>query len=70
VLTRLTDHGFTHHATPGYLAGDLDAVMPGPHLVSSLLKRWTAGTLHPDFDQLVRFLPAVEPVEDGSDIGG
>jgi hypothetical protein len=24
----------------------------------------------PDFDQLVRFLPAVEPVEDGSDIGG
>jgi hypothetical protein len=20
--------------------------MPGPHLVSSLLKRWTAGTLH------------------------
>ena len=46
VLTRLTDHGFTHHATPGYLAGDLDAVMPGPHLVSSLLKRWTAGTLH------------------------
>ena len=25
---------------------DLDAVMPGPHLVSSLLKRWTAGTLH------------------------
>jgi hypothetical protein len=28
---------------PGFL---LDAVMPGPHLVSSLLKRWTAGTLH------------------------
>nr|WP_281283470.1 transposase [Modestobacter excelsi] len=26
--------------------GGLDAVMPGPHLVSSLLKRWTAGTLH------------------------
>lgn len=26
--------------------------------------------LRPDFDQLVRFLPAVEPVEDGSDIGG
>ena len=25
---------------------DPDAVMPGPHLVSSLLKRWTAGTLH------------------------
>ena len=46
VFTRLTDHGFTHHPTPGYLASDLDAVMPGPHLVSSLLKRWTAGTLH------------------------
>ena len=46
VLTRLTNHGFTHHATRGYLADDLDAVMPGPHLVSSLLKRWTAGTLH------------------------
>ncbi len=46
VLTRLSDHGFTHHPTPGYLATDLDAVMPGPHLVSSLLKRWTAGTLH------------------------
>ena len=31
---------------PGYKADDLDTVMPGPHLVSSLLKRWTAGTLH------------------------
>jgi predicted RNA-binding Zn-ribbon protein involved in translation (DUF1610 family)/transposase-like protein len=46
LFTRLTDHGFLHHPTPGYLAVDLDAVMPGPHLVSSLLKRWTAGTLH------------------------
>jgi hypothetical protein len=46
VLTRLSDHGFTHQPTPGYLTSDLDAVMPGPHLVSSLLKRWTAGTLH------------------------
>ena len=46
VLTRLSDHGFTHRPTAGYLASDLDAVMPGPHLVSSLLKRWTAGTLH------------------------
>ena len=45
VLTRLSDHGFTHRRT-GYLATDLDAVVPGPHLVSSLLKRWTAGTLH------------------------
>ena len=46
MFTRLADHGFTHHPTPGYLASELDAVMPGPHLVSSLLKRWTAGTLH------------------------
>jgi hypothetical protein len=28
VLTRLTDHGFTHHRTPGYLATDLDASCP------------------------------------------
>ena len=35
-----------HHATLGYLAIDLDAVMPGPHLVSPLLKRWAADTLH------------------------
>ena len=46
VFTRLTEHGYLHHPTPGYLAVDLDAVMPGPHLVASLLKRWTAGTLH------------------------
>ena len=46
MFNRLSDHGFTHHPTPGYLASDPDAVMPGPHLVSSLLKRWTAGTLH------------------------
>jgi transposase-like protein len=43
---QVTEHGFTHHATAGYLADDLDAVMPGPHLVSSLLKRWAAATLH------------------------
>ncbi len=46
VLTRLAAKGYVHHLTPGYQADDLDAVMPGPHLVSSLLKRWTAGTLH------------------------
>ena len=46
VFTRLTDKGYTHHATPGYAAVDRDAVMPRPHLVSSLLKRWTADTLH------------------------
>jgi hypothetical protein len=46
MFTRLGEHGYVHRATPGYKAHDLDAVMPGPHLVSSLLKRWTAGTLH------------------------
>ena len=46
VFTRLAAKGYQHHPTPGYKAEDLDAVMPGPHLVSSLLKRWTAGTLH------------------------
>jgi len=50
MFTRLADLGYTHHATPSTKAGhqvdDPDAVMPGPHLVSSLLKRWTAGTLH------------------------
>ena len=46
MFTRLTDKGYIHRPTPGNTAEDLDAVMPGPHLVSSLLKRWTAGTLH------------------------
>ena len=46
MFTRLAEEGYTHHATTGYQAEDLDAVMPAPHLVSSLLKRWTAGTLH------------------------
>lgn len=50
MFARLADLGYIHHATPGtvrgYKVADPDAVMPGPHLVSSLLKRWTAGTLH------------------------
>jgi len=46
VFTRLTAKGYMHQPTPGNKAADLDAIMPGPHLVSSLLKRWTAGTLH------------------------
>jgi transposase-like protein len=46
MFTRLADKGYIHRSTPGYTANDLDAVMPGPHLVSSLLKRWTVGTLH------------------------
>jgi hypothetical protein len=43
---RLTEHGYSHEAKTSYDAEDRDTVMPGPHLVSSLLKRWTAGTLH------------------------
>ncbi len=39
-------HPPRHAATKRYKVDDPDAVMPGPHLVSSLLKRWTAGTLH------------------------
>jgi hypothetical protein len=46
VFTRLADGGYLHRPTPGNTAKDLDAVMPGPHLISALLKRWTAGTLH------------------------
>ncbi len=50
MFTRLAGLGYHHEATPGTKGGrvveDRDAVMPGPHLVSSLLKRWTAGTLH------------------------
>jgi hypothetical protein len=32
--------------TTGYTAPDQRTVMPGAHLISSLLKRWTAGTPH------------------------
>jgi hypothetical protein len=50
MFLRLTELGYAHHASPSTKGGvkveDPDAVMPGPHLVSSLLKRWTAGTLH------------------------
>ncbi len=50
MFKRLVGLGYQHEATPGTKNGrvveDRDAVMAGPHLVSSLLKRWTAGTLH------------------------
>ena len=46
MFTRLSRPRLHPPRHPGYKADDLDAVMPGPHLVSSLLKRWTAGTLH------------------------
>jgi hypothetical protein len=50
VFRRLPGLGYGHLASPSHKASHLveniDAVVPGPHLVSSLLKRWTAGTLH------------------------
>lgn len=46
MFQRFAERGYTHEATKSYTVEDRDTVMPGPHLVSSLLKRWTAGTLH------------------------
>ena len=46
VLRRLADRGFVHHATAAYSAADQSSVLPGVHLVASLLKRWLIGTLH------------------------
>ena len=50
MFPRLTALGYTHVATPatkgGHQVENPDTVMAGPHMVSSLLKRWTAGTLH------------------------
>jgi hypothetical protein len=50
MFRRLPGLGYGHEASPSQIAGNLveniDAVMPGPHLVSSLLKRWSGGTLH------------------------
>jgi len=44
-LRRLANLGYRHDYITGYNAPDLDEVMPGVHLVASLLKRWIAGTL-------------------------
>lgn len=46
VWKRLHGLGYTHEPTTGLHAADPDSVTPGVHLVSSLLKRWIAGTLH------------------------
>jgi transposase-like protein len=45
-LRQLGDLGYTHEYVNGYNAEDRDAVLPGAHLVASLLKRWLTGTLH------------------------
>ena len=46
MLKRLAHMGYTHEASAGYRAVDKDSVLPGVHLVASLLKRWFIGTLH------------------------
>jgi len=46
MLRRLGDMGYTHEYKNGYAAKDPTEVLPGVHLVASLLKRWIAGTLH------------------------
>lgn len=43
---KLPTLGFSHEYLNGYKTADLDTVMPGVHLVSSLVKRWLSGTLH------------------------
>jgi transposase-like protein len=46
MLRRLGELGYTHEYRNGYSADDPTEVLPGVHLVASLLKRWIAGTLH------------------------
>ena len=46
MMRRLGTLGYTHEYTTGYNAPDPTAVLPGVHLVASLLKRWLTGTLH------------------------
>ena len=46
MLRRLAAMGYTHEYVTGYNAEDKTAVLPGVHLVASLLKRWLIGTLH------------------------
>ena len=38
--------GYSHEYVTGYNAPAIEEVLPGVHLVASLLKRWIAGTLH------------------------
>lgn len=46
MLRRLTDRGYQHEYTTVYNSLDKAEELPGVHRVASLLKRWTAGTLH------------------------
>jgi transposase-like protein len=58
LLRQLADLGYRHEFTVGARAADLDTVMPGVHLVSSLVKRWIAGTMQHNIsrDQLAYYL--------------
>jgi len=46
MMRRLADLGYTHEYATGYNAPDPADILPGVHLVASLLKRWLIGTLH------------------------
>jgi transposase-like protein len=46
MLRRLTERGYDHDYVTGYNAPDKDSVLPGVHLVASLLERWLVGSLH------------------------
>ena len=46
MLRRLGDMGYTHTYVTGYAAEKPEEVLPGVHMVASLLKRWLSGTLH------------------------
>ncbi len=45
-LRRLSSLGYTHEYTTGYNSKNQASVLPGVHLVASLLKGWLIGTLH------------------------
>jgi transposase-like protein len=46
MLRRLAERGYDHEYVTCYNAPDKDSVLPGVHLVASLLKRWLVGSLH------------------------
>jgi transposase-like protein len=50
LLRHLAEMGYTHEATVAIRAADPASVLPGLHMVASLLKRWLIGTLHYGID--------------------
>jgi len=51
MFRRLGDMGYTHTYINGYTAEKPEEVLPGVHLIASLLKRWLIGTLHYGTDE-------------------